>query len=184
MTELDADMAEHVETVDEPDSVRNRRGVGHAIAYLVLPVAVLVMALGVGYLKWRENSVTVPQAVAAQSVSAATEATTAMLSYRADYVDQDLIAASERMTGDFRNEYTTLINEVVIPGAKEQRISAVATVPAAALVSASGNRADVLVYINQTTTVGEGPPTDTTSSARVAVEKVDNHWLLAGFEPI
>ncbi|MBB2772959.1 MULTISPECIES: hypothetical protein [Mycolicibacterium] len=107
-----------------------------------------------------------------------------MLSYRADQVEQDLTAASDRMTGEFRNEYTTLINDVVIPGAKEKRVSAEATVPAAALVSSSADRAEVLVYIDQTTTVGDDPPSATTSSARVSLEKVGDRWLLAGFEPV
>ena len=107
-----------------------------------------------------------------------------MLSYRADHVDQHLTAASDRMTGDFRNEYTTLINDVVIPGAKEKRVSAAATVPAAALVSSSKDRAEVLVYINQTTTIGDDPPSSTMSSARVSLEKVGDRWLLASFEPV
>jgi Mce-associated membrane protein len=177
--------------VDEPDhsrddgaSVEPRRNVGRLIAFVVLPVAVLAMACGVGFLKWQANSIGASQATAAQSVSAATEIATAMLSYRADHVEQDLTGASDRMTGDFRNEYTALINDVVIPGAKDKRISAVATVPAAALVSASADRAEVLVYIDQTTTIGEDPPSATMSSARVSLEKVGNRWLLAGFEPI
>jgi Mce-associated membrane protein len=107
-----------------------------------------------------------------------------MLTYRAGHVDQDLAAASERMTGDFRNEFITLINDVVIPGAKEKRISALATVPAAASVSASANRAEVLVYINQSTTVGDDPPTATVSSAQVLVQRVGSQWLVAGFNPV
>lgn len=96
--------------------------------------------------------------VAAQAVVAATEGAGAMLSYRADHVQEDLTAATQRMTGDFRNEYTTLINDLVIPGAEQKRISAVATVPAAALLSADADRAQVLVYVNQTTTVGRTRP--------------------------
>ena len=106
-----------------------------------------------------------------------------MLTYRAEHVDQDLAAASERMTGDFRNEFITLINDVVIPGAKEKRISAVATVPAAASVSASANRAEVLVYINQTTTVGDDPPTATVSSAQVLVAEGGESMAHLRFHP-
>ena len=45
---------------------------------------------------------------------------------------------------------------MVIPGAKEKQISAVATVPAAASVSAEPNHAVVLVFVNQTVVVGTG----------------------------
>ncbi|MCV7220297.1 hypothetical protein H7I95_05090 [Mycolicibacterium elephantis] len=154
------------------------------LGYLLPALAVLLAALGVGYLKWQHDTTVTPHTEVAQSVSAATEATTAMLSYRADHAAEDLSKASERMTGEFRDEFIKLINEVVIPGAKEKRISAVATVPAAAAVSASADRAEVLVYINQTTTVGDEPPTESTSSARVEMEKVGNRWLIADFEPI
>lgn len=183
----DVDVAQDeapAETSGEATPVQAGRNLGRIVAYVVLPVAVLAMACGVGLLKWQANSIGTSQATAAQSVSAATEIATAMLSYRADQVEQDLTAASDRMTGEFRNEYTTLINDVVIPGAKEKRVSAEATVPAAALVSSSADRAEVLVYIDQTTTVGDDPPSATTSSARVSLEKVGDRWLLAGFEPV
>jgi Mce-associated membrane protein len=172
------------ETVEEAGTPERRRNLGRILTYVVLPVVALAMALGVGYLKWQANGVEAKQSTAAQSVSAATEAATAMLSYRADHVEQDLTGASDRMTGGFRDEYTKLINDVVIPGAKDKRISAAATVPAAALVSASADRAEVLVYIDQTTTVGDDPPSSTMSSARVTLEKVGDRWLLSGFEPV
>ncbi|BBZ61858.1 hypothetical protein [Mycolicibacterium monacense] len=183
----DVDVAQDeapAKTSGEATPVQAGRNIGRIVAYVVLPVVVLAMACGVGFLKWQANSIGASQATAAKSVSAATEIATAMLSYRADQVEQDLTAASDRMTGEFRNEYTTLINDVVIPGAKEKRVSAEATVPAAALVSSSADRAEVLVYIDQTTTVGDDPPSATTSSARVSLEKVGDRWLLAGFEPV
>lgn len=176
-SEQDPDRAEAIAT-------KRERSVARVFAYLVLPLLVLTMALGVGYLKWQSGTTTQSQGAAAASVAAATDGATAMLSYRADHVDQDLVAASERMTGAFQNEYTSLINDLVIPGAKEKRISAVATVPAAALLSAEGDRAQVLVYIDQTTTIGADPPTDTRSSARVEMQKVGDKWMIAGFEPI
>ncbi|WP_232079689.1 hypothetical protein [Mycolicibacterium parafortuitum] len=177
---------ERPETQPGQDAVSaSRRGRSAIIAYVILPVLVLAAALGVSFLKWQSDSVSVPTGGAAgEPVVAATEGVVAMLSYRADHVEQDLTAASRRMTGDFLGEYTTLINDVVIPGAQEQRISASTTVPAAAVISADGDRARVLVYINQTTTVGTEAPTDTQSSAHVDMQKVGDRWLIAGFEPI
>lgn len=88
------------------------------------------------------------------------------------------------MTGEFRDSYTSLTNDVVIPGAREKRISTVATVPAAASVQASTDHAVVVVFVNQATTVGDDVPTDTASTVRVTLEKVDDQWLMSGFEPI
>lgn len=176
---LEADTVEPV----APQPSRRRR-LGRVVAFGVLPALALLLATGAGYLKWRDGSIRDSQTAAEQSVRAATENTIAMLSYQPDTVEKDLSAAGERMTGTFRDTYTRLINEVVIPGSKERRVSAVATVPAAASVSAAENHAVVLVFVNQTTTVGTDPPTATTSSVRVTLEKAGEKWLVSQFEPI
>jgi Mce-associated membrane protein len=77
-----------------------------------------------------------------------------------------------------------LIHDVVIPGAKQQHISAVATVPLASSVSATTTHAVALLYVDQTTTIGAGAPTATASSVRVTLEKVGDRWLISAFEPI
>jgi Mce-associated membrane protein len=77
-----------------------------------------------------------------------------------------------------------LTNDVVIPGAKQKQISATATVPAAGSVSADADRAVVMVFVNQTVIVGKDAPTDTASAVRISMEKVDNRWLISGFDPI
>ncbi|MEV0673884.1 hypothetical protein [Mycobacterium sp. NPDC050441] len=154
------------------------------LAFAVLPALALILALAAGFLKWQDSTARSAQAAAAESVRAAGESTVAILSYRADTVDTELPAAAERLTGAFRDLYTQLIDDVVIPGAKQQVISAVATVPAAAPVTASARHAVVLVLVDQTTTIGTGPPTKSTSSVRVTLDKVENRWLISQFEPV
>ena len=88
-------------------------------------------------------------------MQAAKDSTIALLSYKPDTVEQQLGAARDLLTGDFRDSYTSLTNDVVIPGAKQKQISAVATVPAMASVSADPNHAVVLVFVNQTVVVGQ-----------------------------
>ena len=107
-----------------------------------------------------------------------------MLSYKPDTVEQQLTAARDRLTGSFRNEYTDLTNNVVIPGAKQKQISAVANVPEAASVSANPGHAVVLVFVDQTVTVGNDVPTDTASSVRVTLDKVGDRWLISQFDPV
>jgi Mce-associated membrane protein len=154
------------------------------LAYVVVPILALVVALGVGYLKWQEGSAQLSEAAAVNSVQAAKESTIAMLSYRPISADKDLTAAADRLTGSFRDDYTKLIREVVIPSAGEKQISAVATIPAAVSVSASQNQAVVLVFIDQTTVMGTDPPVSTTSSARITLDKVGDRWLISQFEPV
>ena len=57
-------------------------------------------------------------------------------------------------------------------------------VPAAASASADRQRAVVLVFVNQTVTVGGGAPTETLSSVKVTLEKVGERWLVSGFDPV
>ena len=117
-------------------------------------------------------------------MQAAREGTIALLSYTPDKVEEQLGAARDLLTGEFRESYTSLTNDVVIPGAREKQISAIATVPAAASVSLSSDEAVVLLFVNQTVTVGQDPPTDTASSVRVTLEKVDHRWLISQFDPV
>jgi Mce-associated membrane protein len=149
-----------------------------------LPVLALILALGVGYLKWLDGTARESRAAAEASVRAASESTIAILSYKPETVDRDLKAAADRLAEPFRQQYTQLVNDVVAPGAKQQHITAVATVPAAASVSATGKHAVVLVFVDQTTTIGNDAPTQSTSSVRVNLEKVDGRWLISQFDPV
>ena len=119
-----------------------------------------------------------------ESVQAAIDSTVALLSYRPDTVEKDLDAAKGRLTGTFLNAYTSLTHDVVIPGAKQKQISAVATVPAAASSSATPTHAVVLLFVDQTVTVGKDAPTNTASSVRVTLDKVDGRWLISQFDPV
>ena len=154
------------------------------LACAALPALALIIALGDGYLKWLDGAARESRAAAEASVRAASESTIAILSYKPETVDRDLKAAAERLTAGFRQQYTQLVNDVVAPGAKQQHITAVATVPAAASVSATGKHAVVLVFVDQTTTIGNDAPTQTTSSVRVSLENVDGRWLISQFDPV
>lgn len=197
-TEADAieetESAEETEAADDTESVEDSEESGDApkrrstwtrvVAFAVLPAIALGLALGAGYLKWRDNTVRDGEIAAVSSVQAAKDSTIALLSYTPDKVDQQLGDARNLLTGEFRDSYTSLTNDVVIPGAKQKQISAVATVPAAASVSATPQKAVVLVFVNQTVTVGADAPTDTNSSVRVTLEKVGDRWLISSFDPV
>jgi Mce-associated membrane protein len=42
----------------------------------------------------------------------------------------------------------------------------------------------VLVFVNQTVTIGEGAPTDTAPVVRVVLDKVNGRWLVSHFDPV
>jgi Mce-associated membrane protein len=181
---------EPTDTADEtsesagPEKPERRVQWARVFAFGVLPVVALLLALAAGYLKWMDNSVRNSDVARDDSVQVAKDSTTALLSYKPDTVERQLGAARDLLTGDFRDSYTSLTNDVVIPGAKQKQIAAVATVPAAASVSANPNHAVVLVFVNQTVNVGQDAPTDTASSVRVTLDKIGDRWLISKFEPV
>jgi Mce-associated membrane protein len=154
------------------------------IGYGVLPGLALLLASAAGFLKWQDATVRDSQVARIESVRAATDGTIALLSYKPDTVQKDLEAAQARMTGTFLDSYKSLTHDVVIPGAKQKQISAVATVPAAASASATDNHAVVLLFVNQTVIISQDAPTNTASSVRVTLDKVDGRWLISGFDPV
>ena len=184
----DAEEVEATEDVVDADTSETpaRRGIdwSRVLAYGVLPGLALVLALTAGFLKYVDNSVRSSDIARVESMQAAKDSTIALLSYQPDKVRAQLNDARNLLTGDFQESYTSLINDVVIPGAEQKQISAVATVPAAASVSAEPNHAVVLVFVNQTVVVGADAPTDTASTVRVTLDKHGDKWLISEFQPV
>ena len=178
------DSAERHDLADEAEAADEARLSWGRLLIAAFPVLALLLALGVGYLKWLDGTARESRAAAEESIRAASDSTIAILSYKPETVDQDLKAAADRLAEPFRAQYTQLVTDVVAPGAKQQHISAVATVPAAASVWATGKQAVVLVFVDQTTTIGTDAPTQSTSSVRVSLDKVDGRWLITQFDPV
>ena len=165
-------------------ALRPVRGGPALAAFGAVPAAAVALGGLAGFLSWQDSSRDAARIAADESVAVARETAATILSYHADTAEQELNGARDRLTGPFLEDYTTLINEVVIPGAKQKKISAVAQVPAAASVTASPTHAVALVFVDQTTTIGTDPPTASASSVRITLDKVGDRWLVSGFEPV
>jgi Mce-associated membrane protein len=171
--------------MDPPTSTNlNMMSWQRVIAFGVLPALALLLASAAGFIKYQDISAREAAVAGAESMRAATDSTIALLSYKPDSVQKDLQAARSRLIGTFLDSYTQLILDVVIPGARQKQISAVATVPAAASVQASGNHAEVLLFVDQIITVGNDAPTNTASSVRITLDKLNNRWLISQFDPV
>jgi Mce-associated membrane protein len=178
--------AEAEEKAEEGEPVKAKRQISwsHVVVYGVIPGVALLLAPAAGFLKWQDSLARESQIARIESVAAAKDSTIALLSYQSATVEKDLDAAKSRLTGTFKDSYSQLINDVVIPGAKRGHISAKATVPAAASVSATPNHAVTLLFVNQTAVVDKDPPSDSTTSVRVTMDKVAGRWLISGFDPV
>jgi Mce-associated membrane protein len=150
----------------------------------VLPGLALVLAMTAGFFKWQYSSVQDSEIAATESLQVAKDSTVALLSYQPASVDQELAAARDRTTGTFRDAYSQLVDQVVIPGAKQKQIATAATIPAAVSVSADPAHAVALVFVSQTVTIGKDKPSASMSSVRVTMDKVGDRWLVSGFDPV
>ena len=187
--QAEATISDEADAEDEaqegkPAKAKLRISWPQVVAYGLLPGLALVLAAAGGFLKWQDSSARAAQLARIESVAAAKDSTIALLSYKSDTVEKDLEAAKSRLTGTFKDSYSQLINDVVIPGAKRGHISTTASVPAAASVSATANHAVTLLFVNQTAVVDKDPPTDSVSSVRVTLDKVGGRWLISGFDPV
>ncbi|MGX9671571.1 hypothetical protein [Mycobacterium sp. HM-7] len=188
LEEVEADAAVSDETTETTDAApatpRRRVAWSNVAVYGLLPALVLALGGAAGYLQWKDVSLNQTDTAKTESTKAATAGTIALLSYKPETVDKDLEAAKKYMTGNFLDSYTKLTRDVVIPGSKQKKISAVATVPAAAWTKATPSHAVVMLFVDQTMIIGESAPTSTASSVRVTLDKVDNRWLISQFDPM
>lgn len=118
------------------------------------------------------------------AVDAATKATTAILSYKAETVDADLDVANALITGTFGDYYRTFTRDVVAPAAKEKKISTTATVVGSAISEFGSGDATVVVFVDQSTTTADmAEPSVSSTTIRIELERHGDVWLVSKFDP-
>lgn len=165
----------------------SRRGVGGKVAAVLLAAALVASAGLAGWLyvnQYRPDQQT-DAAASKVALDAATSGTIALLSYSPESLDQDFAAAKSRLTGEFLSYYTQFTEQIVTPAAREKSVKTAASVVRAAVSEIEPDAAEVLVFINQTTTSQENPDgAFAASSVKVGLEKINGAWLIASFDPV
>jgi Mce-associated membrane protein len=117
--------------------------------------------------------------------AAATAAVTTVLSYDYRHLSADFAAADRLLTTAFRKQYDATTAKGVQPLATKYRAVSTASVTAAGLVSISGSKAVVLVFVQQTVTNSQlaAPRLDRT---RIDVDLVrhGSTWLIDKLTPL
>lgn len=165
----------------------SRRSVRSLISAIVLAVALLASGGLAGWLyvnEYRPDQETDP-AARQVALDAAKTGTIALLSYSPESLDQDFANAKAKLTGDFLNYYTQFTEQIVTPAAREKSVKTAASVVRAAVSEMEPANAEVLVFINQTTTSKENPDgAFAASSVKVGLTKIDGAWLIESFDPV
>jgi Mce-associated membrane protein len=164
-----------------------RRPVRGLVTAILLAVALLASAGMAGWLylnDYRPDQQTDP-AAAQVALDAARTGTVALLSYSPESLDQDFANAKAKLTGEFLSYYTQFTEQIVTPAAKEKSVKTAASVVRAAVADIQPESAEVLVFINQTTTSKENPDgAFAASSVKVGLKKIDGNWLIESFDPV
>lgn len=156
----------------------------HASSALLAALTLAAVLTAAFLVTWQRGT-DAPAPDTAAALAAATDGTVALLSYAPDSLDRDFAAAEEHLTGDFLTYYSQFTDQVVAPAAREKSVRTSATVARAAVAELGPDQAVVLVFINQSTTSAEQPdPALAASSVRVTLNRIDERWRIAAFDPV
>jgi Mce-associated membrane protein len=178
----------------EPDSParfsRWRRGLPPGLHRTVAVVLVLLLLISGGLATWlyfkqyrpdRQTDADVARAV----VSAASDGTTALLSYSYDSLDKDFATARSYLGKDFLSYFDQFSQQSVAPVAKQRSMKTTAKVTGAAVSELRPNSAVVLVFVDQvTTTKDSAQPSVAVSSVLVDMTRIKGSWLITQFTPV
>jgi Mce-associated membrane protein len=166
-----------------------RRGV--LCAVLALLVVLGLVAAAVLALEYRDGRAA--ERARAGAAEAARKAAPVVLSYDHRHLDRDFAAARAHLTGSFRAEYRRTTTSVVAPTARKYRGVVRATVvappgggePAVSVVSASPDRAVVLLFVNQITTSTQvsGPRVDL-NRVRMTLARTSGGWKVSAVDAL
>ncbi|MDT5008907.1 MAG: Mce-associated rane protein [Mycobacterium sp.] len=184
MTETAESTAEEAPSLDEGGSAKRvvRVPLGALIWGAAVVVAVLLLAWLI-YFQYRPDQQT-DSAQQESAVAAARDGVAAVYTYSADTLDRDISSAQSHLTGDFLSEYQQYVNSPAPTEAKQNAVRTAAKVSGSALVDIQPGTAQVLLFINQTTTSAQNPATTLASrSVVVTLLKVDDKWLISSMKP-
>lgn len=159
----------------------------------VLAVLVVAGLVAVSVLGWKYGEARQTDRARAQALTAAQKAAPVILSYDHRHLDRDFAAARGHLTGSFRDEYQRTTTKVVAPTAKKYKGVVKATVvkpagggaPAASVVSASPDRAVVLLFVNQVTSSTQisGPRVDL-NRVRMTLTLTSDGWKVSAVDAL
>ncbi|ORW96675.1 twin-arginine translocation pathway signal [Mycobacterium sp. IEC1808] len=189
---MTVDSAAHEESAEDRAPARRNGALGRwtrrclarwrSILLTLLLIAALSNAARIFYFDYRPDLQT-DRATAHQVIRAASDGAVALLSYSPETLDRDFANAKSRLTEDYLAYYQRFADQVVGPSAQRGQVTTTATVVKAAVSELQPNSAVVLVFIKQKTTSKAKPePVVTSSSLKVAMEKVKGSWLIDKFD--
>ncbi|MET9801120.1 hypothetical protein [Streptomyces sp. NPDC006368] len=176
--------------VDAPGRATGRR---RLVLCAVLAVVAVLGLIAVAVLARQYRDGRGADRARVQAAEAARKAAPVILSYDHRRLEKDFAAARARLTGSFRDEYRRTTTSVVAPTARKYQGVVKASVveppgggdPAVSVVSASPERAVVLLFVNQVTTSTQvsGPRVDL-NRVRMTLTLTSDGWKVSAVDAL
>jgi Mce-associated membrane protein len=170
----------------ETDRKRMRLLVGVAALAVLLVCASVVLAVGAVTARTSgplANKAFLDTGQTAELVGQVTSAMTTVYSYNYSTLPANEAAAKGLVTGKFADEFARVFEPVKQLAPQEQAVLK-STVPAAGVILLQGDRARLLMMVDQTGTRGTAKePTGATARLLVDAQNVDGRWKIAGVTP-
>ncbi|MET9323573.1 hypothetical protein ABZX75_25795 [Streptomyces sp. NPDC003038] len=183
---------EPADPVAEPDSVPEpapaRVGRGRGTARVAALVALTLALAATATLGWYHREGERTDAARAAALTAARKAAPVILSYDHRHLDRDFAAARTHLTGDFLDQYTKTTKTVVAPTAATYQgvVKATLADPSAiSVVSASPDKAVILLFMNQITTSTQiTTPRLDLNRVRMALVRTPQGWKVSAVDAL
>jgi Mce-associated membrane protein len=190
VTDEEAPKIEEVDATageESPERTNGRRVVRvplEALIWIGVVAASIGLLIGLFYLQYRPDSET-NDAAAQSAKTAAQDGVVAVYTYSAETLDRDIASAQSHLTGDFLSEYKQYAGSPAPAQAKQNAVKTAASVVGAAVMDLHPGSAEVLLFINQTSTSAQNPATSlATRSIQASLVKVDGKWLISSMKPV
>lgn len=155
-------------------------------ALVAMAVAVVVLGAASGLFAVLSSQQSSTDSAAADATATAKQSLVTLLSYDYRTVGNEVAQRQALTTGQFHDEYGSLIKDVVTPSAQQQKtVTQTQVVNAAPTEAVSPLHCSVLLFLNQTTTTAaKADPTFSGSRVRVGLDNVDGRWLISDVTPV
>lgn len=161
--------------------VRLRRYVATALGAIVV-----LGVVGLAFLWVKTDDAKADVDAGGQALASVRVAVPKLLSYDHTTIDKTFGAtAGKYLTGQFKDDYSELGSQVIVPAAKKDKIVTEATVVDGGVVASTSDSTTLLLFVNQKTESADQQGTRLDGSrVRVEARLVDGTWLIAALTPV
>ncbi|MGW1004103.1 hypothetical protein [Streptomyces sp. NPDC002520] len=177
----------------EPEDGAPPRKAGWSVLTAVLGVVLVAALVAAAVLGWQYRQGRQAEQARGEALAAARKAAPVVLSYDYRHLDRDFSRARALLTGHFRDQYGKTTKAVVAPTATKYHGVVKATVatpadggaPAASVVSATPDRAVVLLFVNQVTRSTQvAEPRLDLNRVRMTLTRTSDSWKVSGVDAL